>query len=108
MLEKTFREIRETAYWTESFRMTSADHDPPLDFPAKTDLAIIGGGLTGLSTALDAAKKGAKIVLFEQETVGWGASTRNAGMALTGLKLSPEKLVKKYGREKGQQFFQSS
>lgn len=108
MSDKTNRALRQTSFWTDAFPIVTSSHGPPNELPAQTELAIIGGGLTGLSTALHAAKKGAQVVLFEQETVGWGASTRNAGMALTGLKLSPEKLVKKFGHEKARRFFQVS
>ncbi len=108
MSKKANPALRETPYWTDSFPIAALTQNPPADLPAQTDLAIIGGGLTGLSTALHAAKRGARVVLCEQEKVGWGASTRNAGMALTGLKLSPEMLVKKYGRERARRFFRSS
>jgi glycine/D-amino acid oxidase-like deaminating enzyme len=99
---------KQASYWTDAFAIVTSSQGPPIELPTQTELAVIGGGFTGLSTALHAAKKGAQVVLLEQETVGWGASTRNAGMALTGLKLSPEKLVKKFGHQKARRFFEVS
>ncbi len=97
--------MKELSYWRDTFPF---DAPSPNTLPAHCDLAIIGGGLTGLSTALHAARSGASVVLLEQEKIGWGASTRNAGMALTGLKLSPEQLVKRYGRERARKFYRAS
>ncbi|MGH7494935.1 MAG: NAD(P)/FAD-dependent oxidoreductase [bacterium] len=108
MPNQAFQSLKERPYWTDAFPIASSSYGQPIELPARTALAIIGGGLTGLSTALHAAKNGAQTVLFEQETIGWGASTRNAGMALTGLKLPPEKLVKKFGHGQAQRFFQIS
>ncbi len=63
------------------------------------DVAVIGAGFTGLSAALALAKRGAKVVVLESETIGWGASSRNGGMVLPGLKLGVNKLISMYGRE---------
>ncbi|NUO78455.1 FAD-binding oxidoreductase [candidate division KSB1 bacterium] len=97
--------MKELSFWRDHFpfetQTTSA-------LPPRCDIAIIGAGLTGLSTALHAARSGASVVVLEQERIGWGASTRNAGMALTGLKLSPEQLVKRYGRERARKFYRAS
>lgn len=69
------------------------------DFPVSADVAVIGGGFTGLSAARSLAKNGAKVVVLEAENVGWGASCRNGGMVLSGLKLGTTVLVARYGRE---------
>src|SRR6202044_2370747 len=45
----------------------------PLDADARADIAVVGGGITGLSTALHAAESGAKVVLLEAEEPGFGA-----------------------------------
>ncbi|MFJ8466015.1 FAD-dependent oxidoreductase [Streptomyces swartbergensis] len=50
-------------------------------------MAIIGAGLTGLSAALHLARKSADVHVFEKDTVGFGASGRNGGMATTGLSI---------------------
>src|SRR5882724_13033927 len=72
---------------------------PGQQLPEMADVAIIGAGFTGLSAALALAKRGVKVVVLESETIGWGASSRNGGMVLTGLKLGVNELISKYGRE---------
>jgi len=76
--------------------------------PEEVDVAVIGGGYTGLSAALTLAKQGVKVAVLEAETIGWGASSRNGGMALTGLKLPMQTVIKKYGRDTAKQLFQCS
>src|SRR5882672_6046140 len=49
------------------------------------DVAIVGGGLAGLSAAIELADRGYKVVVLEARQVGWGASGRNGGQALAGL-----------------------
>ena len=78
------------------------------DLPARADVAIIGAGFTGLSGALALAKKGATVAVLEANTIGWGASSRNGGMVLTGLKLSAETLAKRYGMELTRRMYASS
>jgi glycine/D-amino acid oxidase-like deaminating enzyme len=72
------------------------------------DVAVIGAGFTGLSAARTLAQHGAKVAVVEAETVGWGASSRNGGMVLTGLKLGPNKLISTYGRERARRLFAAS
>ncbi|MFN2335262.1 MAG: FAD-dependent oxidoreductase, partial [Wenzhouxiangellaceae bacterium] len=52
----------------------------PLQGDRDVDLAIVGGGYTGLSAALEAAGQGASVALLEAETVGHGGSGRNVGL----------------------------
>ena len=60
-------------------------------------MAVIGGGLTGVVAALHLARSGAKVDLFEQNTVGFGASGRNGGMATTGMSIGIRAAVAKLG-----------
>src|SRR5207248_8098238 len=76
--------------------------------PEVVDVAVIGAGFTGLSAARTLAKRGARVALFESETIGWGASSRNGGMVLTGMKLGVNQLVSKYGREWTQRMYAAS
>ena len=62
-----------------------------------TDVAVIGGGLTGVVAALHLARRGAKVHLFEQHTIGFGASGRNGGMATTGMSIGIRDAVDKMG-----------
>ncbi len=96
----------EKSCWTDT--VSAWPETPAGELPEVCDTAVIGGGITGLSTALHLARRGANVVLFEQNQIGWGASIRNGGMTLTGLKLSPEKLIKKYGLSEARKYYQAS
>ena len=64
------------------------------------DVAIIGGGFTGISAALHLAEAGVKAVVLESRYVGWGASGRNGGFCcLGGGRLGDAALDRKFGRE---------
>lgn len=58
---------------------------PRLEGEEQADICIIGGGFTGLSSALMLAEKGYSVVLLEAHTMGWGASGRNGGQLIRGL-----------------------
>jgi glycine/D-amino acid oxidase-like deaminating enzyme len=58
---------------------------PPLDGSAEADLVVVGGGLTGLWTALQAAEEGKRVVLLEGERIAFGASGRNGGFCAASL-----------------------
>jgi glycine/D-amino acid oxidase-like deaminating enzyme len=88
--------MQELNYWLTTVQMPAL---PPQSLPEAADVAVIGAGFTGLSAALALAKRGAKVVVLESETIGWGASSRNGGMVLTGLKLGVNQLISKYGRD---------
>ncbi len=98
--------IKERVYWHDTVAMPTDKNLTPLQ--SKVDVAIIGGGYTGLSAARTLAKQGSRVVVLEAETIGWGASSRNGGMTLTGLKISMEEGVKRYGHKAAQRLFQCS
>lgn len=93
-------------YWHTTVRMPEDSKLTPL--PEKVDVAIIGGGFTGLSAARTLAGQGVTVAVLEANTIGWGASSRNGGMVLTGLKLGMGTVMRKYGREIARQLFKSS
>ena len=71
---------------------------PALDGAQICDVAIIGGGFTGLSAALHLAEAGVDVRVLEAKRIGWGASGRNGGFCcLGGGKISSAALVKRYG-----------
>ena len=74
-------------------------HHPSLSDSDSCDLCIIGGGFTGLSTAIEASKKGLKVILLEQNKIAWGASGRNGGQIGPDISNGVESLEKKYGFE---------
>src|SRR4029077_6901628 len=98
--------LREHNYWLTTAQIPGTDSSRPL--PARVDVAVIGAGFTGLSAARTLAKRGAKVAALESETIGWGASSRNGGMVLTGMKLGGNQLIWKYGRELTQRMYAAS
>ena len=79
---------------------------PILKGEVEADLVVVGGGATGLSAALHAAERGLAVALLEGGRIGWGASGRNGGQLIPGLRKGAHELVKLYGRERGQALFQ--
>lgn len=75
---------------------------PPLAGEAAADVVVVGGGFTGLSTALHAAERGANVILLEAEEPGFGASGRNGGQVIPGFKLDPDELVARFGSDRGE------
>lgn len=80
----------------------------PVTVPESADVAVIGAGITGLTAARVLAQHGARVVVLEAETIGWGASSRNGGMVLPGLKIGIGQLLRKYGREAARRLFRAS
>ncbi|PIE12456.1 MAG: FAD-dependent oxidoreductase [Rhodobacterales bacterium] len=76
-------------------------HGTPLDGDATFDVAIVGGGYTGLSTALHGAEKGLNCHVLETSHVGFGGSGRNVGLVNAGLWLSPQDVCDHLGTERG-------
>src|SRR6202789_3506257 len=72
---------------------------PPLAGEVEVDLVVVGGGATGLSAALHAAKAGLSVVLLEGGRIGWGASGRNGGQIIPGLRKGAAQPVAIVGRE---------
>jgi glycine/D-amino acid oxidase-like deaminating enzyme len=98
--------IKEKNYWLET--VSTQALPPGGDLPENADVAIVGGGFCGLSAARALAKRGVHTTVLEAETFGWGASSRNGGMVLTGLKLPVPTLIKRYGRETVRKMFAAS
>lgn len=69
----------------------------PLDGSSRVDVCVIGGGYTGLSSALHLSKRGYKVMLLEARKVGWGASGRNGGLLGSGQRKDQFELEKLFG-----------
>jgi glycine/D-amino acid oxidase-like deaminating enzyme len=98
--------MQEHNYWLTTAELPKAEATRAL--PERVDVAVIGAGFTGLSAARTLAKRGANVAVLEAETIGWGASSRNGGMVLTGMKLGVNKLISRYGRELTQRMYAAS
>jgi gamma-glutamylputrescine oxidase len=72
------------------------------------DLVVIGAGYTGLATALRAAENGMKVIVLEQYFPGFGASGRNGGQLIPGLRWDARTLLAKLGDERGKAIFNLS
>ena len=81
---------------------------PPLEGATKTDVVVVGGGFSGLSTALHLAEAGVQVTLLESQQPGWGASGRNGGQINVGLKDAPSVIRKKFGDEYGNRMIEMS
>lgn len=77
-----------------------ADLRPPLEGEMRTDVAIVGGGLTGLSTALALRRAGVRVAVLEREFCGFGASGRNAGHLTPTIGKDLPTLLMMYGKER--------
>jgi len=74
----------------------------PLAGNKTVDLAVVGGGFTGCSAALQAARQGASVCLLEAGEIGDGGSGRNVGLVNAGLWLPPDSVISKMGLDAGQ------
>ncbi len=81
---------------------------PMLHDAHEADLVVIGGGYTGLSAALSAAKQGMSVILLEAGRIGWGASGRNGGQLIPGWRKGATELVKMYGEARARILFDIS
>lgn len=72
----------------DSYYAATANGLPPFDRlqqDRQADVCIVGGGLTGVNTALELAERGVSVVLLEAREIGWGASGRNGGQLIRGV-----------------------
>jgi gamma-glutamylputrescine oxidase len=93
----------------QSWYAASADKD--LEFPAllgevSADVCIIGGGYTGLSTAIHLCERGYSVVLLEANKVGWGASGRNGGHVGMGQRADQDQLEAMLGMDRAKALWQ--
>ena len=98
--------LNEQIFWHTTIDMPS-DRDLR-DLPGTVDIAVVGAGIPGLSAARQFARRGARVAVLEAETVGWGASSRNGGMALTGMKVDAAVVEARYGHDLAHQLFNDS
>jgi gamma-glutamylputrescine oxidase len=78
---------------------------PSLIGDHKADVCVIGGGFTGLSAALAAAEAGYSVILLEAETIGFGASGRNGGQLIPGLRWGMVEILSEFGPERARAIY---
>ncbi len=76
---------------------TPAPEFPALSGPVRAQVAVVGAGYTGLSAALHLAEAGQDVVVIDGAAPGWGASGRNGGQVIAGVKHDPETLLSLFG-----------
>ncbi|MEN9935205.1 MAG: hypothetical protein RLZZ387_1784 [Chloroflexota bacterium] len=99
-------QLHERPVWGEG--VAFPDIDPAHSLPERVDVAVVGGGITGMAAAHSLARRGAAVALLEARSLGWGAGARNGGMVLTGLKLDAGALAAKYGLARARRMFAAS
>ncbi len=85
--------------WDES--AAEADYSKDLSGDAVADVAIVGGGFTGMSTALHGAERGLDCLVLEAKQIGFGGSGRNVGLVNAGLWLPPQDVRARLGDKRG-------
>lgn len=93
----------ERCLWSEQVELP---HHPADPLPSQTDVAIIGGGYTGLAAARELARRGVDCTVLERHHLGWGASSRNGGFVLQGYKPEMEELARMVGAGRAKEMFQ--
>ena len=89
--------------YCKSYYAATANRTEPftrLEESIEVDVAIIGGGFTGVSTAVELAEKGVSVALLEANLIGWGASSRNGGQ-ITGSLSGDQAMLRQFRRVLG-------
>ena len=100
--------MNEYSYWLDTLPAGTQNLERRTqnsDLPPRADVVIVGAGYTGLAAARQLARAGASVLVVEREQIGWGASSRNGGQVLTGMKLEPAALIAKFGEAKARTLF---
>ena len=74
-----------------------APRRPQLEGELTVDVCVVGGGLSGCSTALHLAERGYRVALLEGRRIAWGASGRSGGQAIAGFASSQDTLTEQVG-----------
>ena len=100
------RAVEERSFWQAT--MPELPDGRGRDLPDAVDVVVVGGGYAGLSAARRAAELGADVALVEAERLGWGASTRNAGICHPGFKQPLGELRRLHGPERAARLYRET
>jgi len=89
------RDLARQSYYAATAPRRAAH--PTLQGANECDVAIVGGGLAGLSAAIELAQRGQRVSLLEARAIGFGASGRNGGQAIHGLACDMEVIERQLG-----------
>ncbi len=103
MLEKD--PMKFDSYWLDTRPAFRAGCEGPVE--GRADVAVIGGGFTGLSAALALAQRGVSVVVLEAAQIAGEASGRNGGQCNTGVAQDYASLVARIGAEPARQFYRA-
>ncbi len=100
------QDLTRHSYYAES--AVREERHPALEGDAHCDVAIIGGGLAGLSAAIELAERGFSVRLLEAREIGFGASGRNGGQAIHGLACDQAEIESQLGLDEARRVFDMS
>ncbi|MGY5802107.1 NAD(P)/FAD-dependent oxidoreductase [Rhizobium sp. LEGMi12c] len=96
MLPCAHTSVQSTPYWWDDCNFPSLSVQP---VSPTCDVVIVGGGYTGLSAAIELARAGRHVQLFDRQPLGKAASSRNGGMASGSIRPGRKELIKRFGEE---------
>ena len=94
----------------DSYYFASANRQtdyPEFSGKESCDICVIGGGVTGLSSALHLSERGYRVILLEGNQIGWGASGRNGGQSIFGYSCEMSKIRSLVGLEDAKKLWDS-